>query len=114
MSGRPTRFKLGNMRHRCTVQNPVETVAEFGQPVVTWTDLYVNEPCAFELTGGVEQMRGRQLEASVKAVVTVRYRSGYNIRQSLTLDGTRYGITHINPVGGINRYLELFCGAVQV
>jgi SPP1 family predicted phage head-tail adaptor len=102
------------MRQRCTISNPVESIDSAGQPTVTWSTFLTNEPCEFIPTGGNESMRGRQLEASVKAVVTVRYRSGYNIRQSLTLDGTRYGITHINPVGGINRYLELFCGAVQV
>lgn len=112
MTGRPQRFRTGELRHRCTIQQPTETLAEYGQPVVTWSDLYADEPCKFEPTGGIESMRGRQYEATTKAVFTVRYRPNYTPLLSVLFNGVRYGILHVNPVDGMSRYLELVCGSV--
>lgn len=112
MSGRPRGHRVGSMRYRCTIQQPTETLDSAGQPVVSWTQYVVDEPCEYSPTGGIESMRGRQVEAGTRAVFTVRYRSGYTTRMRLVFDGEEYGITAINRVDGLKKYLEIVCSAV--
>lgn len=108
MAGRPGEgFRLGSMRHRCTVQRVTETQDDAGQPVVSWSDFLVNEPCQFVPTGGSETMRGRQLEVGTKAIFRVRYRAGYEAGMQVIYGGRAYGITYVNPVDGLRRYIEL-------
>lgn len=109
MTARPSSFRLGSMRQRCTIQQPTETIDSAGQPVVAWTDFLTNEPCQFIPTGGNETMRGRQLEAGTKAVFRVRYRVGYTPEMRIQYEGNNYGITYVNPVDGLRRYIELVC-----
>lgn len=112
MSGRPRDLRLGAMRHRCTIQQPAETLDSAGQPIVTWSAYVANEPCEWQPTNGFESMRGRQLEAGTRAVFRVRYRSGYTTKMQVVFDGETYGITGINPVDGQRRYMLLVCSAV--
>lgn len=109
MAGRPSSFRLGSMRQRCTIQQVTETQDAAGQPVVSWSDVWTDEPCEFIPTGGNETMRGRQLEAGTKAIFRVRYRSGYTPEMRIQYDGTNYGITYVNQVDGLRRYIELVC-----
>jgi SPP1 family predicted phage head-tail adaptor len=111
-SGRPTRHRIGGMRHRCTIQTPVETQDASGQPVVSWVNYVANEPCEYQPTSGIENMRGRQYEAGTRAIFIVRYRAGYTPQMSVLFDGERYGITAVNRVDGLRKYIELVCSAV--
>jgi SPP1 family predicted phage head-tail adaptor len=112
MSGRPKDLRAGALRHRCTIQQPTETQDTAGQPIVTWSAYVVDEPCEWQPTDGYESMRGRQLEAGTKAVFRVRYRSGYTTKMQVLFQGESYGITGINPVDGLLRYMLLVCSAV--
>jgi len=107
VSGRPTKYRTAAMRKRCTIQQPTETQDSFGQPVVTWTDFMANEPCQFVPTGGTENMRGRQLEATVAGIFRVRYRVGYTTKMKVVYENHSYGIKYINPVEGLERFIEL-------
>lgn len=109
MSGRPRDLKVGAMRQRCTVQQVTETQDSAGQPVVSWSNYVVDEPCQFIPTGGSETMRGRQLEAGTKAIFRVRYRSGYQPEMRIVYGSTNYGITYVNQIDGLRRYIELVC-----
>jgi|LakMenE01Jun11ns_1017448.scaffolds.fasta_scaffold9677507_2 SPP1 family predicted phage head-tail adaptor len=111
-SGRPSRHRVGAMRHRCTIQQETTTQDASGQPIVSWSNYVVNEPCEWNPTSGIENMRGRQLEAGTRAVFIVRYRSGYNTQMSVLFENERYGITAINRVDGLRKYLEIICSAV--
>lgn len=94
-------------RYRITFQTPAETLDDAGQPVVTWDDFRVDEPAQFTPMGGIESMRGRQLEAGVKAVFRVNYREGYTTQMRILHDGVYYGITNVNQVDGMRRELEI-------
>ena len=107
MTARPQRFRLGSMRHSVSIMTPTETLDDAGQPVVTWTSFLANEPAEWIPTGGIEVMRGRQLELGTKGIFRVRYRQGYTTQMKVVHDGTSYGITYINNVEGQKRYLEL-------
>ena len=108
---RNRKLRLGAMRHRIAIQNPVETQDEYGQPIVTWNDWLTNEPAEFCPVNGNENMRGNQLEANIRAKFVVRYRDGYNSQMRIMKDGTPYGILYVNEVEGGRRYLELLVAA---
>lgn len=94
-------------RHRITFQQPTETIAATGQPVVSWSTFRANEPADFQPTGGMEAMRGRQLEAGTKGIFTVNYRTGYTTKMQIVHDGVSYGISHIQAVDGLRREMEI-------
>lgn len=108
---RPRNLRIGSMRNRVTIKEPTETQDDTGQPIVTWSTFLLNEPAEFLPTGGTENMRGRQLEAGVRAIFRVRYQDGYTTKMKVTHNGTDYGILHIQQVDGGRRFVELFVGA---
>ena len=115
MTFRPERgFRVGEMRHRITVK--VETTAQddAGQPVVALVAWLTDEPAKFEPITGTEGARGRQVEAGIRAIFTVRYRDGYTPEMVVTHGGQSYGIVYVNPVAGADRYRELHCKAVVI
>jgi len=104
-----SRFKI--KRHRITFQEPVETQDATGQPVVAWSAFRTNEPADFQPTGGMESMRGRQLEAGTKGVFTVNYRTGYTTKMQIVHEGVSYGISNIQQVDGLRREIEIMVKA---
>jgi len=105
--GSMTKSKAADMRHRITVQTPATTIDADGQPIVTWSNFASGIPAKFTPLGGTESMRGRQLEAGTKGVFTVNYRDGYTTQMRVIHKGINYGITHVNEVAGIQRFIEL-------
>lgn len=99
-------------RYRVDIETPTETQDSTGQPIVSWGSFITDEPAEYIPTGGTESMRGRQLEAGTTAVFRVNYREGYTRQMRLLFRGDYYGITHINPVEGMFRELELLTKAV--
>lgn len=85
----------------------METQDTTGQPVVAWTAYRSNEPADFQPTGGVETMRGRQLEAGTKGIFTVNYREGYTEQMRIVHNGTNYGISYVGAVDGLRHEIEL-------
>ena len=115
MTYRPSRgFRVGEMRHRITIKT--ETVAQdaAGQPVVSLVNWLVEEPAKFEPTSGGEGARGRQVEAGIAAIFTVRYRDGYTPQMAVDINGDRYFIVYVKPVQGMDRYRELHCKSVVI
>lgn len=102
-----TRSKTGSMRHRVTIEEPVETQDDTGQPIVTWSAFANDVPADFMPTGGMESMRGRQLEAGTKAIFRVRYRPGFTTQMRVVHENIGYGITYVNQVDGLRKFIEL-------
>jgi SPP1 family predicted phage head-tail adaptor len=94
-------------RHRIDVEAPVETQDATGESRVEWYTYYQREPAEFTPMGGVEVLRGRQLEAQTKAVFRVNFREGYTEKMRIFFEGKYYGITHINPFGVMRNELEI-------
>jgi SPP1 family predicted phage head-tail adaptor len=110
---RPSRgFRVGEMRHRITIKTETTVQDAAGQPVVSLVDWLVDEPAKFEPTSGGEGARGRQVEANIAAIFTVRYRDGYKPDMAIDIGGERYWIVYVKPVQGMDRYRELHCRSV--
>jgi SPP1 family predicted phage head-tail adaptor len=102
------------MRHRITVSVETTTQDGAGQPVVTLSTWLNEEPAKFEPTTGGEGARGRQVEAGISAIFTVRYRDGYTPEMAIDFDGERFWIVYVKAVQGMDRYRELYCRSVVV
>lgn len=112
MTARPRNFTVGQMRDRITIADETTERDAPGQPIVTLVNRYVNEPAKYEDVSGIESTRGRQIEAGMNAIFTVRRRDGYRPRQVVIRRGQKYGIVHVRAVAGQDRYAELHCKAV--
>ena len=112
MTWRPTRFRLGAMRERITVETPTNDEST-GQPIRTWSTLYASEPAQWTPTSGGEVVRGQSVEADISAVAVVHYRDGYTPEHRVVYNGRNYGIVHVKRVEGGRRYIELHLKAVD-
>jgi SPP1 family predicted phage head-tail adaptor len=111
MTWRSRGFRLGSMRERITVQTATETLDAAGQSIRSWTSTLTGEPAAYEPVSGGETIRGRQVEAGVTAIFTVRFRTGYTSTQRVTHGSGTYGILYVHPVEGGRRFIDLHCKA---
>lgn len=106
---RANNLRIGAMRERITIKQPVETVDTIGQTNRTWTALYSDEPARFDPVSGGETLRGKQVEAGVTAVFTIHFRDSIDSTMKVYHGSDEYGIAYINRVDGGRRYLELRC-----
>lgn len=97
----------GKKRHRVTVETPTETLDDAGEPIVTWSTFFLDEPAEFYATGGSESIRGRQIESGIRGIFKVHYRSGYTTKMRILHRGTYYGIAYLNEIDGVQREIEI-------
>lgn len=78
--------------------------------------LFADVPCQIEAVGGIEQIRGRQIEAGVEYVVEMHYLEGVEPTMRLLVKGGMYdgkslNISHVLPklFKGQAQKMELFC-----
>lgn len=110
MTGRPKDgFRLGAMRERVDIEQPVTTVDASGQPIRQWAKLYRNQPARWVQIAGGESIRGRSVEAGVTALFHLRLRTGITPEMRLVHRSGVYGIGHVKQVEGRDRYVELHC-----
>ena len=100
------------MRHRIDVKTETTEQDAAGQPVVSLSTWLREEPAKYEPTTGGEGARGRQVEAGISAIFTVRYRDGYTPQMAVDMGGERWWIVYVKPVQGMDRYRELYCKSV--
>lgn len=111
MQGRPGRFTVGQLRHRITVQTYESEQDSYGQPIATWSNWLTGEPADYQYTGGGQSLRGRQIEEGIDAVFVVRYRAGHSTHNRVVMGDQTFGIVHVRPIDGRQRYQELYCKA---
>ena len=108
MTYRPRDFRVGKMREAIDIE--AATVdASSGQPIRSWSATYSSEPAAWTPTAGTETVNGRQVEAGITAIFTVRHRDGYTTEMRVKHGQNYYGIVYVKPVHGVDRYIELHC-----
>lgn len=107
MTWRP-RQRLGKFRERITIERA--TVEEStGQPIRTWAEHLTSVPASFEPATGGETVRGRQVEANVKAVFEVHYNGNVTPEDRIVYGGWIWGIVAILPHEGGKRYMSIHC-----
>jgi SPP1 family predicted phage head-tail adaptor len=68
-------MRAGLLRHRITLQRPVGTNDEWGEPSPLWEDV-VSVAAAIEPISGREFFSAQQVQADVTTRITIRWRNG--------------------------------------
>lgn len=103
----------GKLRHQIDVLRETAVRDPAGQPINTFTPLHESLPCAYYEASGGEGPRGLKVDATVQAVIDLRYLG--DIKQT---DRVRYGerdlsIVRVLDLDGRGRWLQLHCSEVR-
>ena len=115
MTWRPGRgFRLGKMRESLDIWSATYDNST-GQPEPTWSPTYERQPASWTPTNGGETVNGRQVEAGINAVFTVRRVEGLSPEQRVLhhQENRGYGIVYVHPVEGGRRYVDLHCKSID-
>lgn len=101
-------MNAGKLRHRVTIQKPVETQSGTGDPLVRWQDVAT-------VWAMVEPLRGReffaakQMVSEVEVRVVIRYMAGITAKMKIVHGADEYLIETIINVLERDRELQLMC-----
>lgn len=112
MRGKPSSFHVAEMRDKIDIQREDVVMSDSGQPVRHWVDSYLSQPAKYYPVAGSETIRGRQVEAGITVVFTIRARQHITPEMRVIHKSGTYGITYVKPVDGMPIYSELHCKAV--
>ncbi len=100
---------IGRLRHRITIQEPVEGDKDSqGKPVITWTEVK-------EVWASIEPMRGKelyevkQINTTTTHKVIIRYYSGLLTKYRILFGERIFGIDNIINISERNILMELLC-----
>lgn len=101
-------MKIGDLRHRVTLESKSVTRDGYGGEVETWSTVAT---CwaAVEPLVGREFLEGRRLEAEVNTRIRIRYRSGVVPGMRITWGSHTYDIEAVQEVESRRRELRLMC-----
>ena len=109
-------MRNGQFRHFVTIQQA--TAPTDGETVRTWTDQYAEVPAEIVNVSGGETLRGRQVEATVNAVIRHHWVDGITSQHRYTHGSDTFEITSVfdDGVDGDrnerSRYLRAHCTKV--
>lgn len=103
-------MKIGDLRHRVTIQTPTETQDANGQPIKTFADTAIRY-CAIEPLSGREYERAKAQHSEVSHKITMRH-------FALTpKDKLKFGTRYFNVLSVLDtkeKGLEIVCLAVEI
>lgn len=105
-------MKSGDLRHRITLQSPSYSRNDYMENEVTWTD-EVTVWAAIEWGSGRRYAEASQLNAEIKGVIRIRYRSDVQPTWRIYYDGRYFQILSIANVMERGRELQLNCKEFQ-
>ena len=101
-------MRAGKLRHRITIQDKTVSQNDYGEEIITWTDVDT-------LWGSVEPLRGReyiqarQEQAAVTTRIRCRHRSSITPSMRAVHDGRNYEILSVINPAERNIQMELMC-----
>lgn len=102
--------RAGRLRHRVTLQKPASPTD--GEPDKTFTD-FSTVAAEVRATGGNERLRGRQVDATVSSMITVRWsrRLADNLAADwkVTHDGRTLSVVACYDPSGRREMFEMQC-----
>ena len=105
--------RIGELRHRVSIQAQASGSDSYGQPNGAWSDIYPSSRSAKVVAArGSERARGEQMEATVTSVVVIRYpRTGQlpTPKMRVVHDSRTLEIASVEDKTGKKRFLHLFC-----
>jgi len=106
-----SRLAAGELRQRIKIEEPTESQGNAGQVTRTWDTLSgaSSLPARVEAVSGGESLRGRQVSAETRLVLTVRYRSDITTTMRVVYAGGTYGIIRASDPYGDQIELRIEC-----
>lgn len=101
----------GDYRHLVTIQQPVETTDDLGQPVTTWSNV-ATVHAAVEPLEGRELFAAQAVRAETTTRVRIRYRSGITPKHRLVYAGRVLNILSVIDPDERHREIVLLCSEV--
>lgn len=101
-------MRAGKLRHRLSVQKPVETRNAYGEPVPSWETFAT-------VWGSVEPLRGREMwaakekEARIDVRIRTRYLSDVTAKMRIIHGSHTYEIVSIIDIEMAHKELQLMC-----
>ena len=106
------------LRHRVTIQEPVETQNSYGEPEIRWQNVSTGVWAAIEPLRGREYFAAKQINAEVEARISVRWRPDINPKMKVVhgplcvckcTATDEYLIDSVINVEEKNREIQLMC-----
>ena len=104
-------IRAGELRHRVTIQQLVESQNEYGE-ITTTPQTFASVWGAVEDLSGREYFAAQQINAEVSTRIRIRYRAGVVPKMLAVCDGRIYDILAVLDPDGRRRELHLMCKAV--
>jgi SPP1 family predicted phage head-tail adaptor len=104
-------MRAGDLRHRVTIQLPVESQNDFGEVITTWQDYKTVWAVVLPLTGR-EYFASRQVNAEVTVQIQMRYIPGITPKMRVVEGSKVYEIEAVMDVEGKKKELQLLCTEV--
>jgi SPP1 family predicted phage head-tail adaptor len=101
-------MQAGQLRKRVTIQQRSQTQDEYGQPLLTWSDV-ATVYAAIEPMNGRELIAAEAVNSDVTHNVTMRYRAGITAAMRLNYQGRLFNIHTILDENERHRMLTLIC-----
>ena len=102
-------MRIGKLRHRVTIETPVEGLDHRGQQIDAWITVATVWAEVADLSGR-EAASARQVYATASVRVTIRHRTGVTTKCRV-LHGSRIlYVGHVPDGEGRGRQLDLMCG----
>ena len=94
-------MQAGRLRHRVTIEKPVETANATGERIKTWVT-YAEVWASVEPVQGREFFSAQQIQSSVSTRIRIRFNAGVNekMRVKFVADRT-LGITHYYDIESV-------------
>lgn len=102
-------MRTGRLRHQVTIQTPIETKNDFGELVVTWSNISTGVWVGIEPLRGREFFASKQTNAEIETRVVMRYRPDMTAKMRILHGENEYYVDTIINVEERNRELQLMC-----
>lgn len=100
----------GRLRHRITIEEPVEVQDAAGEPTKDWTPIPDAHVWADRSDlDGRELFQAQQTNAQVSTQFTIRWRTGVDARMRVLSDDVAYSIESVQDPEGRREFLVLLC-----
>ncbi|OPX87736.1 MAG: Phage head-tail joining protein [Pelotomaculum sp. PtaB.Bin104] len=104
-------MRAGELRHRITIQEPVETLDSLKTPVLSWQDV-ATVWAAVEPLRGREYLEVKNTNTELSARIRIRYRRGINPSMRVKYGSRIFNIESVIDFEERHREIHLMCSEV--
>lgn len=105
-------MNIGDLRHRITIQQPVESSNTFGEVEKTWQDV-ATVWASIEPLRGREYFDSQQINAEVTTRIRIRYRPGIKPKMRVVYGERIFDIQSVIDVEERHKEIHLMCKEVM-